>query len=139
MKRERILPSYFTPPHATEIKRFNLDGKACSPTFTVNVIHQPLHFSELDEKLNCRQKTETCCSFSSVLFYKCGTFLLHRSDSLPSQSPHLIHSSSPSLICSLSFSHAPSACHSFISLIVSSFVSLTRSKIFLFAKLLLWD
>lgn len=34
-----------------------------------------------------------CCSFSSVLSYKSVTFLLHRSDSLPSQSPHLIYSS----------------------------------------------
>jgi len=50
-------------------------------------------------------------------------------------SSHLIHSSSHSLIWSLSFSHAPSACHSFISLIVSSFASLTLSKIFLFVKL----
>lgn len=48
------------------------------------------------------------------------------------QSPHLIHSSSHSLICSFSFPHAPSACHSFISLIVSSFVSPPLSKIFLF-------
>jgi len=41
----RIFPPYFSPLHATEIKRFNLDGKACSPAFTLYLIHQSLHFS----------------------------------------------------------------------------------------------
>lgn len=69
-------------------------------------------------------KTETCCSFSaSNMVHFFWMFW---------QSPRLIHSSSHSLVCSFSFPHDPSACHSFISLIVSSFVSPPLSKILLF-------